>query len=365
MSKPREPGEITPPASDKRRGGSRWPALITVAASLVVGVLLLEGAARWVLDDGMDFDIEMWKYARDIKQISDIPEIGHEHRPETSGVYMGVPVAINALGLRDHDLPLAKPEGTIRTLMLGDSLTFGWGVRAEDTPASLLEAQLGGPPTGARNEVINSGVGNYNTVMEVAYFLDRGHKLDPDVVILNYFINDAEPSPKRRTAPWLEYSQAYVRFASAIDKLSRQYFGKSDWKAYYSGLYRDDAAGWLAAQDAITRLAEYCRTHDIKLLVVNYPELHQLRDYPFPKVTAGVEAVARANDVPFLDLLPSIRELAPSSLWVSPTDAHPNRIANERFAAAIAGTLQQAFPEMYTSDAPGSLVSADTTKRIP
>jgi lysophospholipase L1-like esterase len=322
-------------------------ALIVICASLLVGAVLIEGTARWILDDGMDFDVEMWKYARDIKRVSDNPAIGHEHRPGTGGVYMGVPVQINSLGLRDREIPLEAPAGHVRTLMLGDSLTFGWGVKAEDTPAKLVETELNSAQPDPRDEVINAGVGNYNTVMEVAYFLDRGVSLKPDVVVLNYFINDAEPSPRRQTSPWREYSQAYVLFASAIDKLSRQYFGKADWQTYYRDLYRDDALGWEAARDAIGRLAAYCREHDIKLLVVNYPELHELRDYPFPEVTQRVEAVARENGVPFLDLLPTVQDLDPTSIWVSPTDAHPNRTANLRFADAIAAELKRLFPDTY------------------
>jgi lysophospholipase L1-like esterase len=349
------------PASEPRpqqTSSSTARALLSIALSVIVGALLIEGAARWVLDDGMDFDVEMWKYARDIKRVSDNPAIGHEHRPGTGGVYMGVPVEINALGLRDRDFPAQKPAGQVRTLMLGDSLTFGWGVRQEDTPSKLLEARLNGSVPTPRDEVVNTGVGNYNTTMEIAYFLDRGHQLKPDVVVLNYFINDAEPAPKRRTAPWREYSHAYVLFASAIDKLSRQYFGKANWQTYYRDLYRDGAPGWMAAQDAIGRLAAYCRENDIKLLIVNYPELHQLRDYPFAQVTAGVAAAAKANDVPFLDLLPTIEDLQPASLWVSPTDAHPNRTANERYAQAISDKLLQEFPEVYHDHAPSGDQSA-------
>ncbi|BCP52999.1 hypothetical protein K32_16160 [Kaistia sp. 32K] len=342
-------------------------ALISVVASVIVGGLLIEGTARWVLDDGMNFDVEMWKYARDIKRVSDNPQIGHEHRPETSGFYMGVPVQINAMGLRDREFDLVKPPEAVRTMMLGDSLTFGWGVKAEDTPAKLIETRLNDAKDTPRNEVINTGVGNYNTTMEIAYFLDRGQELKPDVVVLNYFINDAEPQPKRQTSIWREYSYGYVFLASAIDKLSREYFGKADWKTYYRDLYRDGAPGWTAAQDAIGRLADYCRENGIKLLIVNYPELHQLRDYPFPEVTEGVAAVAKANHVEFLDLLPSITDLEPTSLWVSPTDAHPNRTANERFAQAIADKLVQDFPDVYHSApaTPGhqsiSLTNAATT----
>jgi len=356
------------PASAPRpaqAGSSIRRALLPLAASVIVGCLLIEGAARWVLDDGMDFDVEMWKYAREIKRISANPEIGHEHRPGTSGVFMGVPVQINALGLRDRDFPIEKPVDQVRTLMLGDSLTFGWGVRQEDTPAKLLETRLNGTQPAPRDEVINSGVGNYNTTMEIAYFLDRGRQLKPDVVVLNYFINDAEPAPKRRTALWREYSYAYVFFASAIDNLSRQYFGRADWQAYYRGLYRDGEPGWAAAQDAIGRLAAYCRENDIKLLIVNYPELHQLQDYPFAQVTAGVAAVAEANNVPFLDLLPSIADLEPATLWVSPTDAHPNRTANERYARSIAEKLWQEFPEFYHEQPPAHGPTAAYVREVP
>jgi lysophospholipase L1-like esterase len=341
-----EPKKSTP-VSAKPKSSVRT-AVLSIAASVFVGALMIEGTARWVLDDSMDFDVEMWKYARDIKRVSSNPQIGHEHRPGTSGFYMGVPVQINALGLRDREFDVArKPDGPVRTLMLGDSLTFGWGVRAEDTPAKLIEARLNEGQEGLRDEVINTGVGNYNTTMEIAYFLDRGKEMKPDVVVLNYFINDAEPQPSRQTSIWKEYSYGYVFLASAIDKLSRQYFGKADWKTYYRGLYRDGGPGWVAAQQAIGQLADYCRDNDIKLLIVSYPELHELRDYPFPEVTAGVEAVAKAHDVAFLDLLPSVTDLEPASLWVSPTDAHPNRVANVHFAHAIAEKLTQDFPEVY------------------
>ena len=183
--------------------------------------------------------------------------------------------------------------------------------------------------------------------MEVAYFFDKGWLFKPDVVVLNYFINDAELRPQRHRAILSEYSQAYVIFASAIDKLSREYLGKANWKTYYEDLYKDGASGWSEAQAAIRRLAAYCHEHDIKLLVVNYPELHELKDYPFSEVTEAVAAAAERNDVDFLDLRPSVVDIEPANLWVSPTDAHPNRIANTRFAQAIGDKLRQDFPEIY------------------
>jgi lysophospholipase L1-like esterase len=303
--------------------------------------------ARYVLDDGMNFDLEMWKYARDIKRVSDNPEIAHEHIPGTSGTYMGVPVTINSAGLRDREYPQQKPPGMTRILMLGDSVTFGWGVKIEETPSKLLEDLLNSGLASPRYEVINSGVGNYNTAMEVAYFLDRGQALRPDIVVLNYFINDAEPTPARKNSSLFEHSYAAVMALGAFDSLARTYFGRADWKTYYRDLYRDDAPAWAKTKDAVARLVTHCRENNIRLLIAVYPELHVLKDYPFGDVTRAIENTAEKGGAEFIDLLPAVADKEPESLWVSPTDAHPNIIANREYAAAIAAKLKELFPGLF------------------
>jgi lysophospholipase L1-like esterase len=326
-------------------------AILAAGFSLVLCGLMIEGLARTVFDNGMDFDLEMWKYARDLKRVSAEPAIGHEHIPNTSGVFMGAQVDINSIGLRNREVA-PVPDGAVRVMMLGDSLTFGWGVKEEDTPSRQLETVLNSAATGGRKyEVINTGVGNYNTQMEVAYFLTNGYKLKPDIVVLNYFINDAEQTPRRHKVGWGEYSQAYVVLASAVDKISRIFLGRADWKAYYRGLYENGQPGWTDGQAAIQKLARYCKEHGLKLVIVNYPELHEIKQYPFPEVTAGVEKIAASEGVPFLDLRPSVEDLVPETLWVSPSDAHPNKIANERFAGAIAQTLEHSYPDVFADTA--------------
>jgi lysophospholipase L1-like esterase len=319
---------------------------VALLISIAIVLAALEVLTRTVFDDGMNFDLEMWKYARQIKRVSPIAGLGHDHRPNTSGRLMGVDVAINSFGLRDREYEIEKPEGVVRILMLGDSVTFGWGVDAEDTVAKKLEKRLSAEPQAPPVEVINAGVGNYNTVMEVLSFVDRDSTLKPDMVVLNYFINDAEPVPARRNISLLEHSYAAVYFMGRLDILKREYFGKEDWKEYYAGLYKEDFEGWRQSRQAFYRLAKFCHENGMQLMIVNYPELHQLDPYPFPQVTANIKGFAEELGVPFLDLSPSIVGLDPSSLWVSPTDAHPNRIATERFAGAIEDALLQSFPRL-------------------
>ena len=69
---------------------------------------------------------------------------------------MGVDVRINQRKLRDAEYPYERPAGVQRVVMLGDSVTFGWGVPAEATVSKRLERALRAAGRGV--EVINTGV---------------------------------------------------------------------------------------------------------------------------------------------------------------------------------------------------------------
>lgn len=334
--------------------------LVVLLITLGIGALGLEFLVRLAYSDGSNFDIEMWRYAKDLKQVSEIPGVGHEHRPSASGIYMGVPVSISTAGLRDRDYPLEKPIGAVRVLMLGDSITFGWGAPEDGTTSTALERRLNAATGPIRYEVINTGVGNTNTAMQVAYFINKGYRFQPDVVVLNHFINDAEETPKRRDNWLTSWSYAAVFLAGRFDILQRTYFGKADWREYYRDLYRPDAPGWQEEERSFIELAAFCRVKGIRLMVANYPELHELDNYPFPDVTGRIAALAQREELPFVDLLPSIRSEVPTSLWVTPTDSHPNAKAAELFSAALVGMLKSTFPDLFgnvpaaTSRASGS-----------
>ena len=164
---------------------------------------------------------------------------------------MGVPVKINRAGLSDREFTLEKPAETFRILVLGDSITFGWGVEQDKTFCKLLEKKLNGdPPPGGppHYEVINTGVGNYNTSQEVAYFLERGRLYKPDMVLLAFFINDAEPTP-REERNWLARTSCLYVFASSFwDGILRDLKLRASYKDYYRSLYTDGKPGWVACR---------------------------------------------------------------------------------------------------------------------
>jgi lysophospholipase L1-like esterase len=311
------------------------PTLISVALFLVLGEL----AIRVYLMRHTFYDVEMSRYARALKIDADNPLVGHVHRPSQELELMDVTVRINSAGFRDDEYPLEK-GARWRIVFLGDSLTFGWGVEKEQSFEHWLEREL---DARRATEIINFAAGNYNTVQEVNLFLEKGLAYDPDQVVLFYFINDAEPVPRRSRFPWLGNVRVVTFYWSRIKALLARLDPQAGgFQTYYSALYAPDAEGWRRSRGALMELRDACRARDIALQVVLLPELHELVDYPFAREHAQVATFLRSNGVPALDLAPAFaNEKDPTSLWVAPDDAHPNARAHEQIGlyslAFIAG----------------------------
>src|ERR1700678_3726131 len=115
-------------------------AVLLVTVALFAGVM--EVALRIAYRRSLDFSMEMWKYAVQLKRPVANPQLSFAHAPNVSAFLMGVPVSINSHGLRDREYSLQKPADVYRIVMLGDSTTLGWGVPEEQTVAKVLEREL-------------------------------------------------------------------------------------------------------------------------------------------------------------------------------------------------------------------------------
>src|SRR5438093_367432 len=118
--------------------------------------------------------------------------IVYELRPGFRGRFLGQDLAINSLGMRSPERPLAKRRGTFRVVGIGDSVMFGWGVAAAETYLSILERDLEARFAGRRFEVWNLAVPGYNSVQEVESFAEKVDRLEPDLVIVGWVGNDMD-----------------------------------------------------------------------------------------------------------------------------------------------------------------------------
>jgi lysophospholipase L1-like esterase len=119
----------------------------------------------------------------------------------------------NALGFRGAELSREKPAGVYRIVLLGGSSTYDTEI-ADDraTFAARLEDELRREHAGV--EVINAGVGGYNTWESLINFQFRVLDLEPDLAVVYHATNDVfarlvPPAEYRRDnsghrRPWTE-----------------------------------------------------------------------------------------------------------------------------------------------------------------
>lgn len=96
---------------------------------------------------------------------------------------------VNSLGLRGEEFSEEKPRGEYRILFLGDSFIEGIGVDINQTLVQEVEKKLK-QSTGRNVRAINAGVSAYSPLLEWLYLRDRGINLNPDLVVVNLFMND-------------------------------------------------------------------------------------------------------------------------------------------------------------------------------
>jgi len=120
---------------------------------------------------------------------------GYALRPGMEGWYRKegeAYVRINSDGWRDREHSKARPAGTFRIAVVGDSYPEAFPVGMEDAFWAVLERKLNecGAFDGKKIEVINFGVSGYGTAQELLTLRKRVWEYSPDLVMLALTTNN-------------------------------------------------------------------------------------------------------------------------------------------------------------------------------
>ncbi len=143
----------------------------------------------------------------------------------------GLEVHTNELGLRSP--PLDAGHRRPRVLSLGESSTFGAGVRAEETYTAQLARLLDVEP-------VNASVPGYTSWQSAVWFDEVGRTLDPQVVLFYHQHNDQLPAG-------ITDDKNYLYRVSGTDR--EMYEARLQWSGFLSVAYQSRAylyaRGWL------------------------------------------------------------------------------------------------------------------------
>ena len=268
-----------------------------------------------------------------------------------------VPIRTNSLGLRSPEVTLTKPPDTFRILVLGDSVTFGWSLRGEDTYASQMASLLATLRPNQRVEVINAGVSGYGTWQELRWLQETGLKLEPDVIIVQAHLNDAADNLwgtlgwQAGSESWLVRTSMLARLVSRVSSVGQVGSGDApcvtDWKV------DADQVCWQRTEELLNEIQRAASARGAALVLMPTPMRWQV-DPEVRDPRAWVDAT-RYQDVLagygqqhgwiVVDPLPAIRAATSTtdkSLFLDvghPDEAGQRILAQELYSALSQGGL--------------------------
>ncbi len=292
-----------------------------------------------------------------IYQNSNIPDISYELKPNSSARAYRSTVTTNALGFRSAEVDATKPT----LALLGDSITFGYGLEDGETIPARMQAIL------PAWNVLNTAAPGYNLIQQTATYREKVKKLNPKALILIFHFNDVEEvglelgtldedgilrpqgwvpgtracDPTERGILGLIPGRCFLDLHSALYKAVKKYAntrqGQHDLKeaerAATKNIYDENVS-----PENLARYGQYLEKLRVELpadlprLFVIWPE-RQLHFIARPKL----RAIAEANGFRVLDLYEIFGNRAETLGWDS---VHPSAETAARGAEAIFSALE-------------------------
>jgi hypothetical protein len=292
--------------------GRRWLGNLSLILFSIVGsCVIAELALMAVVPDPIVWLDPQESYVQD-------PDLIHRLKPNQHAFTHSFPVETNSYGLRNGELSLQPSPNTLRILCVGDSLTFGNGVRSQDTYPKQLETLLNSDRQ-KKYEVINAGVPAYDTWQEIAYLKRYGWQFKPNLVIIGFYANDIVPRPKNipeivdkygsprraglagflsdRTIHLFKRSRSLLFLKDRYGKLVNRFSPSPEYRYQYSLLNgtADESLrrGWREIDDSFAELSNLSRKYAFDVILVIFPMADQIvSKYPNAVYPAKVKEMA-------------------------------------------------------------------------
>ncbi|NIO21192.1 MAG: hypothetical protein GTN76_10730 [Candidatus Aenigmarchaeota archaeon] len=295
------------------------------------------------------------------------------------------------MGLRDDEIR-TKEDYSLRILMLGDSFTMGYGVRANETFTQLLENNFA--ENDLNIDVVNAGVSSYSPILEYIYLKNRGIDLDPDVVILNLDMSDVQDDyiyeqravfdkdgniikvlpPEEETSHSLRLLFTKIKTLTYIRGVLETFYSNIPNKeeldvpwAYdikYNKLaitrndmpWENERGYWERTFKYLLLIKQFCDESNISFILTTYPLGHQVseEEWELGRHTFGfgnnivysdrpmktLESFSMENNITFINMLPSFKDVGKYPLFF-PYDGHLNKNGHKLVSEILYSRLSE------------------------
>ena len=255
-------------------------------------------------------------------------------------------IRYNKYGYRDYEYNLKKKEGVFRIIVLGDSQTFGHGIKdLNNTWVKKLEKKLIESVGNTSIEVLSISGPGWNSDTYLYELFKKGFKFNPDLVILAYYHNDIPfpislncDSSDRKITPDINIFQS-SKLVSFINFRINRLLEKIGKKPRYSDCLNQayDSIGWEMNKFYLDIMGLSLSIKKIHFMITVIPLIHQLdSNYPLAGPHKKLKEFSIKRNIEFLDFYEEgFKNLNPSNLKVSKTDHHLNKNAGDIMADVL------------------------------
>lgn len=269
---------------------------------------------------------------------------------QVNGRWLERHVVYNNYFFRDRNFESMKKNGTIRIGVLGDSIAMGYGIKdVHNRFSNVLEKKLQSEELNV--EVYNLGKSGYDTEAEIEEY-HKVKKLQFDWIVWEYFLNDAQPRDKSTGTGVLQKDSVQGKIAHFLSsqsfvfdfvywKLSARYDKAFvDLRNADMAAYRDEENFQRHKKDVESFIREL-KTDRVKTLVIIFPFMRFLPNYPAEDIHRTMNAIFHDNEVETVDMLDSLRGKNSNDLVASQFDYHPNEYVNMLAAEILNDSLKE------------------------
>lgn len=263
-----------------------------------------------------------------------------ELQPGLDTWYKGTRFVSNSAGLRDAEYSTAKPDDTFRVAVLGSSWTMGSGVAIENVWHSVMERKLSEAAGGRRIEFINFGVDQYGFGEIIATLKQKALPYEPDLILVaitNYtpavLWDDAQP-------PYTELERRHPFFDSHALRVINHRLNLGLFPPDTSQRARAEGNGTIRTQlqRFTDELEEVQSSSGIPFVIA---KLAITRAWDKPEEPNRRSPLSTSETLTYVDLRQPVidRGYERNELIISVWDSHPNELAHELIADALADAL--------------------------
>jgi lysophospholipase L1-like esterase len=345
------------------------PKVVLTAAAVLVALGVCELCARLVFPAPPVAREPQLAYLYD-------PELRYVQKPGQQGWIDDGLVTVNSLGFRGPEVALPKPRGRFRVAVIGDSLTLGWGVHDGETYAARLEQELRRRQPAVELDVVNLGVGGYNTRQAVGFLARHVATLAPDLVLLGFYLNDLpdaldddpavagtriaarNPRPGQvlylnpTPSGWLERQLRKSRAVYVAGRAYRRLRNQGEWGEAGFAMELDVLAGrssprleraWQHVAVEFERLHELAQSEGFAVGIVLLPPREQVTGQSAGRAyQRGIRELAEPLGFHVIDPLPSMNAAGSGRELFIPYDRnHPSADGHRLIADAIVRYVEE------------------------